>query len=239
MKFTKSQRHTAFTLAEVLITLGIIGIVAALTLPNFIANYKRKQLEVQFKKTDSVIEQALLKTRAELGLDDLRKVIETDKNNPELLKTEFIEINKVFEKQLNYVKKSHYIDSGQQAKHQEFFGNDRLYCNHFSSYRLPLTDYYYYFLPDGSIISSIDYGTDRNEVLISVDINGLKGPNRRGYDIFLYGSNWACDPLMVATDNLVGCYPFARKNVNPINKSAKYWDSLYRSKSYWQSLRNN
>ncbi|MDR1327403.1 MAG: type II secretion system GspH family protein, partial [Heliobacteriaceae bacterium] len=33
----------AFTLAEVLITLGIIGIVAALTLPNIIANVKYKK----------------------------------------------------------------------------------------------------------------------------------------------------------------------------------------------------
>ena len=33
-----SRKRTAFTLAEVLITLGIIGIVAALTLPTLIAN---------------------------------------------------------------------------------------------------------------------------------------------------------------------------------------------------------
>lgn len=32
----------AFTLAEVLITLGIIGIVAALTMPSLIANYKKQ-----------------------------------------------------------------------------------------------------------------------------------------------------------------------------------------------------
>ena len=32
-----------FTLAEVLITLGIIGVVAALTLPSLITNYRKKQ----------------------------------------------------------------------------------------------------------------------------------------------------------------------------------------------------
>lgn len=32
----------AFTLAEVLITLGIIGVVAAITLPTLIANYQKK-----------------------------------------------------------------------------------------------------------------------------------------------------------------------------------------------------
>ncbi len=33
-----------FTLAEVLITLGIIGIVAAMTMPALIANYQKKVL---------------------------------------------------------------------------------------------------------------------------------------------------------------------------------------------------
>lgn len=37
-----SLRQTAFTLAEVLITLGIIGIVAAMTIPTLIANYQQK-----------------------------------------------------------------------------------------------------------------------------------------------------------------------------------------------------
>lgn len=42
-------RH-AFTLAEVLITLGIIGVVAAMTLPSVINSTKNKQLEASFKK---------------------------------------------------------------------------------------------------------------------------------------------------------------------------------------------
>ena len=37
----------AFTLTEVLVTLGIIGIVAALTMPALIANYKEKVLVSQ------------------------------------------------------------------------------------------------------------------------------------------------------------------------------------------------
>ncbi len=39
-----------FTLAEVLITLGIIGVVAAMTLPNLIANYRSKVAVTQLKK---------------------------------------------------------------------------------------------------------------------------------------------------------------------------------------------
>lgn len=49
----------AFTLAEVLITLGIIGVVAALTLPNIVGYYKRKESSVRIKKFYSIMEQAI------------------------------------------------------------------------------------------------------------------------------------------------------------------------------------
>ena len=51
------SRLTAFTLAEVLITLGIIGVVAAMTLPTLINNAQNKQLEVAFKKSYSALSQ--------------------------------------------------------------------------------------------------------------------------------------------------------------------------------------
>ena len=38
-----NSRKIAFTLAEVLITLGIIGVIAAMTLPSLITNYQEKQ----------------------------------------------------------------------------------------------------------------------------------------------------------------------------------------------------
>ena len=44
-KCARKSRKVAFTLAEVLITLGIIGVVAALTLPSVINNFREKQLE--------------------------------------------------------------------------------------------------------------------------------------------------------------------------------------------------
>ena len=47
----------AFTLAEVLITLGIIGVVAAMTLPSLINNIQSKQLEAGLKKQYSIISQ--------------------------------------------------------------------------------------------------------------------------------------------------------------------------------------
>ncbi len=51
----------AFTLAEVLITLGIIGIVAAITLPALVGKYRSKVAVAQLKKMYSIISQAMLR----------------------------------------------------------------------------------------------------------------------------------------------------------------------------------
>ena len=51
----KAKNKLAFTLAEVLITLGIIGIVAALTLPVLIQVNKNKEVETKLKKIYSVL----------------------------------------------------------------------------------------------------------------------------------------------------------------------------------------
>lgn len=44
------MEHKAFTLAEVLITLGIIGVVASMTLPTLINSTRHKELYVVYKR---------------------------------------------------------------------------------------------------------------------------------------------------------------------------------------------
>ncbi len=51
-------KRDAFTLGEVLITLGIIGVIAAITIPALIAKYQKKVLETQFKTAYSVLANA-------------------------------------------------------------------------------------------------------------------------------------------------------------------------------------
>lgn len=57
----------AFTLAEVLITLGIIGIVAAMTMPALIQKNNNKVVETRLKKFYSSINQAILRAEADYG----------------------------------------------------------------------------------------------------------------------------------------------------------------------------
>lgn len=60
--FNKNKLNTAFTLAEVLITLGIIGVVAAMTLPVITAKYRHIVAVNKLKKMYSVMSQAMLFT---------------------------------------------------------------------------------------------------------------------------------------------------------------------------------
>jgi prepilin-type N-terminal cleavage/methylation domain-containing protein len=59
--------RVGFTLAEVLITLGIIGVVAALTMPSLIANYKEKETITRLKKVYSVLQNAFIQAQNEHG----------------------------------------------------------------------------------------------------------------------------------------------------------------------------
>ena len=58
---------SGFTLAEVLITLGIIGIVAALTLPTVMSNYKKKVVATKMKKFYTTMNQAVKLSSVENG----------------------------------------------------------------------------------------------------------------------------------------------------------------------------
>ncbi|MBQ8458546.1 type II secretion system protein [bacterium] len=60
-------KKIAFTLAEVLITLGVIGVVAAMTIPTLIANINGQRFRSQFKKTLSTLNQAGRMAQAQYG----------------------------------------------------------------------------------------------------------------------------------------------------------------------------
>ena len=60
-----SMFKRAFTLAEVLITLGIIGVVSAMTLPTLMNKTQNKELHAQFQKVYSELNQVAMKFKVD------------------------------------------------------------------------------------------------------------------------------------------------------------------------------
>lgn len=61
------NKKNAFTLAEVLITLGIISIVASMTIPNLIHSYKKVETETRIARFYSVINNAIALSEIDNG----------------------------------------------------------------------------------------------------------------------------------------------------------------------------
>ena len=62
------MKNFGFTLAEVLITLGVIGVVAAMTLPTVIQKQQKKQTAVRLQKFYNVMSNAFTRYYAEEGI---------------------------------------------------------------------------------------------------------------------------------------------------------------------------
>lgn len=61
------MKNTGFTLAEVLITLAIIGVAAAMTIPNLLSQYRKKIVETRLAKFYSVINQVIIMSEVDNG----------------------------------------------------------------------------------------------------------------------------------------------------------------------------
>ena len=84
-------RKIGFTLAEVLITLGIIGVVAAITIPSLMTKYRHHVMETKLAKFDSIINQAIRMSIAENGDVFYEPTGTTNDDNTEYLKEWFDE----------------------------------------------------------------------------------------------------------------------------------------------------
>lgn len=92
MKFNHSLKNgrgffkkSAFTLAEVLITLGIIGIVAAITIPVLYTNYKKRETASKVKAAYSIFSQAV-----KLSVEDNGDVGNWDDSDESILGKKYI-----------------------------------------------------------------------------------------------------------------------------------------------------
>ena len=66
-RFAQNDKKCAFTLAEVLITLGIIGIIAAMTLPALVGKYKKLVTVTKLKKVYTTLSQMVMQSQEDNG----------------------------------------------------------------------------------------------------------------------------------------------------------------------------
>ncbi len=198
-------KRFGFTLAEVLITLGIIGVVAAMTIPTLIANTNGAKFRSQFKKTISTLNQAGLMSQAQYDFD-YAGTISTCANTQEAGAAEHPEETMTFCSILNgtltgqtYVGPADSLTrnaNGEQINY-EIVGPDAY------TGVLPKgqpSDYYAYTLADGSIVAfdkeavacELPIGTQMTSDVITgasadadlskctgfIDVNGVTLPNR-------------------------------------------------------------
>ena len=145
----------AFTLAEVLITLGVIGVIAAITIPSVIKHYQKQAWTTQLKKSYTILNQAILMYMADQGITTLES-LNSDLRDLNVLK-KYIKSTDI-RKMENY--KYTYLNSN--VEQSDLDGRDAL------------------IMADGTIL----FKTTSNTYII--DINGNKGPNKYGRDIFQF-----------------------------------------------------
>lgn len=165
------NKNSGFTLAEVLITLGIIGIVAAMTLPVFIQKHQEKVLITQLKEAYSILNQATSLTYTDVGYVfsyiDFLKYLKTNKV-----------CEKTYEGCANKERKNL-----TKTKTRYFGGADTM-----------MLRYTYANLSNGAIIRMDNKTLDCSNSLtvnescgeISIDVNGENGPNSLGQDVFYF-----------------------------------------------------
>jgi len=173
-----------FTLAEVLITLGVIGVVAAMTLPTVINKYQERVTVSKVKKIYSTMSQAFL-----LSVKDNGPANEWNVGNG-FNSTTAVEITNYLKPYLKVLR-----DCGTAPGCLEYTQNEKYLKGGVNSFNYDASNAFYkIILQDGSYIvirgplslycNSSEGGYSNTCGVVYFDINGGKQPNTIGMDIF-------------------------------------------------------
>ena len=172
----------AFTLAEVLITLGIIGIVAAMTMPSLITAKQEKATISTIKKNYSIFANALLMAQNDNG-ELYTWGITKDADGLNLVSSNLKPYLKIIE-DCGVGEKSD-CAPGDNGKFKDLTGRKR--TEDFSS-----SDYYSFRLNDGTAVAiqlktkAECISSESSCMNFYIDTNGKKYPNTLGKDIFYF-----------------------------------------------------
>ena len=180
MKNIITQFKNGFTLAEVLITLVIIGVIAALTIPTAIAKYHEQQTIQTLKATYSAFAQALKRAEAEHGPVEAWDLVAPDSS------VGAYNIYNNIVPALSILKKC--------GQNTDCFGDNYLTLHGETSSLQPKN---HPCTVRGMLNNGVSFAVWSNGTcdggfysslcgFIDVDINGYKKPNRFGYDYFTF-----------------------------------------------------
>ncbi len=188
----------AFTIAEVLIVVGIIGLIAEMTIPPLVKSYEKQLLLTQLKSAYSVLSSGVKQIAAQNGCNDLRCTGVFECSTPTNAQACREEIGDKFSSYFNVAKNCH------QNLNNECF-SDQISENYngtgarYDYYAKGLVRYKFV-LANGTAVyinnsSGCTAGTSRNItgdmkiycLPLLIDVNGpQKGPNNIGRDIFWF-----------------------------------------------------
>ena len=178
-----------FTLAEVLITIGIIGLVAAMTMPMLIANYRKQVMLTKVKRTYNVLNNALERAKVDYGTDVNGWYL--PKSGSQLEKSMFF-VETYMLPYLNtvYYCKDKFFGPYCTKKVYNIKGDGWTYmgpANAISGTTFVLNDGVLVYIMVGEISTAsegMEMDETINRVVIQFDIDNYKGYNKLGYDIF-------------------------------------------------------
>ncbi len=166
------MKYRGFTLAEVLITLGIIGVVAAMTMPVLINQTGDKVLETQRKKAQSVLANGVKMLIAHDGDVELSDtVLKGCGRNKDCISGE--------------IKKAFKIVDDNYSSNSAFNTKYTFDNGDFSIWKDSGMDYVF-ITPDGMIFGISQNNKSSDSLTVYGDINGLKSPNKGGKDACIY-----------------------------------------------------
>lgn len=166
----------AITLAEILITLGIIGVVAALTIPNLITNYQKTQATSKLKKGYTNLAQAVRQSEIDNGSNEYWDWGFGGALTP---RQSFDTYWAPYLKIAQYCSTSAECGYGTTTQYADLTGTLG-YNIAFPTARTTVV------LADGSVLLVMSSSGGVSLKDIYLDINGGKGPNRYGKDVFYF-----------------------------------------------------
>ena len=170
-----SLKSAAFTLAEVLVTLGIIGVVSAMTVPTLMQNYQRQSYVTQLHKVYNETSQVFLRYMTDRNAINLREAGISSQAEMNNVITNYFKITNSClnpnEVKPCFAAYSDYKKISGQAL--EYWGNN-------SGAGIGMS----YILASGASVRFYYVGRDNLFISLVTDINGPKGPNILGRDMF-------------------------------------------------------